>query len=96
MNNFWIGFEKQAANYGGLVNITKKVTKKIKNADNVLDYKKLNTPKVKPGSTLDYSKMPAPKQDNTPLWKKRMEAKRHQTAQNTPGVVHDSQRGVVL
>lgn len=92
MKNFWIGFEKRASVFG---KIKPAIGKAVKNTENVLDYKKMNTPKSKPGPTLNYATMSPPKVDNTPLWKKRMEAKRDQVVRNNPGVVHDSQRGVV-
>lgn len=92
MKNFWTGFEKQASIYSKIKSTTRNIAK---NTDNVLDYAKMNKPKAAPGNTLNYAKMKQSTAPKEPLWKRNLETKRRQTVKNTPGVVHDSQRGVV-
>lgn len=94
MKCFWNGFEKQASKFGVL---REGVRKAIKNPENVLDYKKMSKPKPKSsGVTLDYSKMGKEVSDqDMPIWKKKLEAKRHETVSKNKGVFHTMPRAAL-
>lgn len=82
--DFWQGFEKRAMSMAPIKSTLKNVSTEIKNGsksimketpENVLDYKKINAIKSKPGHTLDYAKMKteSPPVPDIPMWKKKMQ-----------------------